>query len=108
MTLPPLENSDHVVVLVSINFQSNYNLLCSSADWDGLLDHLRDAPWEDIFKPSASAAAHEFCELFQVEIDVCIPHRKCQVKPHPSPWFSAACAAAIVHRNRFFLFVPTE
>ena len=98
MTLPPLENSDHVVVLVSINFQSNYNLLCSSADWDGLRDHLRDAPWEDIFKPSASAAAHEFCELFQVEIDVCIPHRKCQVKPHPSPWFSAACAAAIVHR----------
>ena len=23
-------------------------------------------------------------------------------KPHSSPWFSAACAAAIVHRNHFF------
>ena len=31
-----------------------------------------------------------------------IPHQKYQVKPHPSPWFSAACAAAIVHRNHFF------
>ena len=28
--------------------------------------------------------------------------RKYQVKPHSSPWFSAACAAAIVHRNHFF------
>ena len=24
------------------------------------------------------------------------------MKPHSSPWFSAACAAAIVHRNHFF------
>ena len=31
-----------------------------------------------------------------------IPHRKYQVKPHSSPWFSAACAAAIVYRNHFF------
>ena len=29
----------------------------SCADWDGLRDHLRDVPWEDIFKLSASAAA---------------------------------------------------
>ena len=27
---------------------------------------------------------------------------KYQVKPHSSPWFSAACAAPIVHRNHFF------
>ena len=31
-----------------------------------------------------------------------MPHRKYQVKPHSSPWFSAACAAAIVHRNHCF------
>ena len=30
------------------------------------------------------------------------PHRKYQVKRHASPWFSAACAAVIVHRNHFF------
>ena len=63
---------------------------------------MRDVPWEDIFKLSASAAASEFCEWVQVGIDVYIPHRKYQVKPHSSPWFSAACAAAIVHRNHFF------
>ena len=50
----------------------------------------------------ASAAASEFCEWVQVGIDVYIPHRKYQVKPHSSPWFSAACVAAIVHRNHFF------
>ena len=33
----------------------------SCADWDGLCDHLRDVPWEDIFKLGASAAASEFC-----------------------------------------------
>ena len=74
----------------------------SRADWDGLCDHLKDAPWEDIFKLSASAAASEFREWVQVGIDVYIPHRKYQVKPHPSQWFSAACAATIVHRNHFF------
>ena len=56
----------------------------------------------DIFTLSASAAASEFCEWVQVGIDVYIPHRKYQVKPQSSPWFSAACAAAIVQRNHFF------
>ena len=111
MAFPPLGNSDHVVVSVSIDFPINskqdapfhrvaYDY--SRADWDGLRDHLRNVPWEDIFKLSASAAASEFCERVQVRIDVYIPHRKYQVKPHSSPWFSAACAAAIVHRNHFF------
>ena len=63
---------------------------------------MRDVPWEDIFKLGASAAASKFCEWVQVGIDVYIPHRKYQVKPHSSPWFSAACAAAIVHRNHLF------
>ena len=72
------------------------------ADWDGLCDHLRDVPWEDILKLSASAALSEFCEWVQVGIDVYIPHCKYQVKPHASPWFSTAFAAAIVHRNHFF------
>ena len=74
----------------------------SHADWDELRDHLRDLPWEDTFKLSASAAASQFCEWVQVELDVSITYRKCQVKPHSSPWFSAACAAAIVYRNHFF------
>ena len=111
MAFLPLGNSDHVVVSVSSDFPLNsqwdalfhciaYDYSC--ADWDGLCDHLRDVPWEDIFKLGASAAASEFCEWVQVGIDVYIPHRKYQVKPHSSPWFSATCAAAIVHRNHFF------
>ena len=31
-----------------------------------------------------------------------LTHRKYQVKPRTSPWFSASCAAAIVQRNHFF------
>ena len=34
-----------------------------------------------------------------------IPNHKYQVKPQLSPWFSVACAAAIVHRNHLhYLF----
>ena len=78
MAFPPLGNSDHVVS-VSIDFPTNsqqdapFHRIAydySRADWDGLRDHLRDVPWEDIFKPGASAAASEFCELVRVEIDV--------------------------------------
>ena len=95
MAFPPFQNSDHVIVSVSIDFPINskqdtpfhcmaYGYYC--ADWDGLHDHLRDVPWEDIFKFSASTAASEFGEWVQVGIDVYIPHRKYQVKPHSSLW----------------------
>ena len=117
MAFPPLGNSNHVVVSVSIDFPINskqdnpfhrvaYDY--SRADWDGLRDHLSNVPWEDIFKLSASATVNEFCEWIQVVIDVYIPPRKSQVKPHSSPWFSADRAAVIVHRNHYFSFLPTE
>ena len=66
MAFPPWENSNHVVVSVSIDFPSNcqqdtpFHCIAHDyphADWDGLRDHLRDVPWEDIFKLGASAAA---------------------------------------------------
>ena len=71
MAFLPWGNSDHVVVSVCVDFPINskqdapFHFVAydySRADWDGLRDHLRDAPWEDIFKLSASAAASEFCE----------------------------------------------
>ena len=74
----------------------------SWADWDGLRYHLRDVPWENIFKLSASTVAREFREWVQIGIDVYIPYCKYQVKPHASSWFSAAFAAAIVHINHYF------
>ena len=105
-------NSYYVVVSVSMIFPITskqddpihriaYDYSC--ADWDSLHDHLRDIPWEDIFKFSVSAA-REFWERVEVEINVYISHRKYQVKPHSSLWFSAAFTASIVHRNQFFCF----
>ena len=38
----------------------------SLADWDGLYDHLRDVPWDDVFKLGASDTAIKFCEWVQV------------------------------------------
>ena len=78
----------------------------SRTDWNGFRDYLRDVPWGNIFKLGASAAS-EFCEWVQVGINVYIPHRKYQVKPHSFPWFSAACSVTIVQRNHF-LVVPKE
>ena len=77
MTFPPLGNSGHIVGSVSIYFPTKskrnapFHRIAydySQADWGGLRDHLRDVPWKDIFKLSASAAASEFCEWVQVGI----------------------------------------
>ena len=117
MAFPSLGSSDLVVVSGSIDFPTNsqwdapFNCIAyaySCADWDGLRDHLRDISWEDIFKLSASVAVSELCDWIQVGIDVYITHRKYQVKPHSSPWFLVACAAAIVHRNHFFRLYQRE
>ena len=73
MAFPPLGNSDHVAVSVSIDFPSNsqrdapFHYIAydySRADWDGLRGQLTNIPWVDIFKPGASAAASQFCEWF--------------------------------------------
>ena len=82
MIFPPLGNPDHVVS-VFMDFPTNsqrdapFHRIAydySHADWDGLRDHLRDVPWEDIFKLGASAAS-EFCELVQVGIDIYSPQK---------------------------------
>ena len=57
MAFCPLENSDHFVVSVSIDFSSNSNWDAlfhhiasdySCAARDGLCDHVRDIPCEDL------------------------------------------------------------
>ena len=71
MVFPPLGNSDDVGDSVSIAFPSisqqnaPFHYIAydySRAGEDSLLDHLRDIPWEDIFKLSTSAAASELFE----------------------------------------------
>ena len=58
MAFPPLGNSDHTVVSVSIDFPINSKQDAPihrtafdypRTNWDGLCDHLRDVPWEDAF-----------------------------------------------------------
>ena len=109
MAFLTLGDSDQVAFSDSIDFPSNskrdapFHCIAydySRNDCDILCDHLRDVPWEDFFKLSASAATSGFCEW--VQVGLYIPQRKCQFKSHSSPWFSAACAAAIVHRNHYF------
>ena len=109
MVFPPLGNFDHVVVSVSIYFLSNskrnasfYHIAYgdSCADLGGLCDHLRDLPWEGIFKLSYSAATSAFCEWVQVGISVYILHGK---NPSSLTYLHGfhlfLSAAAIVHRN---------
>ena len=61
----------HTLYVVSASIDFPINSKCdapfhciaydySHADCDGLHDNLRDVPWEDIFKLSASAVASEF------------------------------------------------
>ena len=64
---------------------------------------MRDVSWED--KLGASATTSEFFECALAAIDVYIPHLNYQFKPNSSPQFSAACVAAIVDRNHFFVRV---
>ena len=89
-------DSHNSALLYALFLRIAYDYSC--VDWDSLCDHLRDVLWEDIFKLGTSAAAaSEFCEWVQIGIDVYIPHIKYQVKTHSSPWFSVACASAIVN-----------
>ena len=66
IALPPMENFDHAVVSVSIDFPSNskqdtpFHSIAydySRSDWESLHDYLRDIQWEDVFKFSAFVAA---------------------------------------------------
>ena len=107
----PLGSSDHVLVSVDLTLKSpsscespvhrtSYNY--QQGDWDSFRDFLRDAPWNSILSSSVDKCASEVISWIQTGIDSFIPHRRYQVKPHSSPWFSPACAAAIAHRNHYF------
>ena len=84
MAFPPFGNSDRVVVSVSIDVPSNTGQNATfhhiafdyfHANWDGLHDHLRDVPWNNIFKLGGPAAASEFYEWIQVGIDEYSPQQ---------------------------------
>ena len=77
MAFPPLGNSDHVVVSVSIDFPLNsqrdapFHCIAydrSLANLDSLRDHLRDVLWEDVFKLGTSAFLVSFVSGFKLEL----------------------------------------
>ena len=70
-------NSDHVIVLVSINFPTNskqdvvfhciaYDYSCT--DSDSLCDHLRDDPSEEIIKLRASIDTSEYFKWLKLDL----------------------------------------
>ena len=109
--LPPLGKSDHCVVSVSVDFPTKSSsetpfhrtiYRYSQADWDTFRSYLTDAPLDYFFRFRANKLATLLSEWILNGIDLFIPHRRFQQKPHSQPWFSPACAAAIAHRNHFF------
>ena len=73
----------------------SYGYYCT--DQDGLFDHLRDAPWGNIFKPGASAAVCEFCEWVQDKTDVM--YKSLIINIRSIPTHPHLHAAAIPHTN---------
>ena len=110
--MPPLGNSDHVLLQLSLKYPSLQNQDSpfhrttydyNGADWDSFRAFIRDIPLSDGFcSLPASTCAAELAEWIQIGIDEYIPHRRYQLKPHSAPWYSSDCAAAIADRNRHF------
>ena len=96
MVFSPLGNSDHVLVSCCFHWLSiklKMGCLLTSHSW-----------W--LFpcwmgQTSQSFESYSLGDIFKL-LYVYITHCKYQVKPLSS-WFSAGCAAAIFHRNHFFV-----
>ena len=107
----PLGYSDHALISINLELgpkfgiespyhRTSYNYF--QADWDSFRDFLRDGPWNVFFSLPAEDCASKVVSWISAGRDAFIPSRRFQVKPHSSPWFSPACAAAISHRNHYF------
>ena len=103
MAFPPVGNSDHVVVSVSIDVPINSKLACLMAILV-LIGIVFMVIWK-MYHARISLNSVLLLLLvnlvsgFRLEY---ISHHKYKVKPHSPPWFSAVCAAAIVHKYNFF------
>ena len=109
--LPPLGTSDHCTISVSIELPVKASTEVpfhrtvyrySQADWDNFRSYIADAPVKHFYKFRASKLASLISDWIRNGIDIFIPHKKFQQKPHSQPWFTPACAAAISHRNHYF------
>ena len=110
MTFFHLGTSDHFVVSVSINFPSysqwDASFLRIAYAYSRVIWTVLVTIWEmfhgRIFLNSVLLLLLTILWVGQVGANIYISNQKYQVKPHSSPWFSAACASAIVHKNHSF------
>ena len=109
--LEPLGTSDHYVISVSVKLptksSSKTPFHCTAyrylqADWNNFRSYLADSPIQNFFKFQLNKLVNLLSDWIRNGIDIFIPHRKFQQKPHSQPWFTPACAAAIAHRNHYF------
>ena len=109
--LPPLGSSDHCVISVSIDLplkasnevpfhRTSYRY--AQADWDNFRSYIACGSFEHFFKFRASKSTSLISDWIRNGIEIFIPHKTFQQKTHSQPWFTAACAAAISHRNHHF------
>ena len=59
-------------------------------------------PWLQIFYHDVTSTAKEITEWVEIGIDCYIPHKRFQLKPHSSAWFTPSCATTISHYNHYF------
>ena len=105
----PASYSDHVVVSFSIHcklrkgcYSSLHSFWLFSCWFIWFLWSFEKCSRGGYLYIDASAAATEFCEWVLVGVAVYIPSHKYHVKPYSSPWFTAALATVIAHRNHVF------
>ena len=108
---PPFGTSDHVVISVTVNFPPKQSTEVPfhrtvyryrKADWDSFRFFLADMPVSRYLQMNASEATALISDWITAGIDLFVPHKKYQQKPHSQPWFTPGCASAIAHRNHHF------
>ena len=99
---PPLGDSDHIVVSVFIYFHWTQKRMSFFIAWLMIIFVLIEMDLMII-----SVMTH-WCMSLNSMLLLLLPNFVCgfmlelQVKPHSSPWFSAACAADIAYADYFF------
>ncbi len=104
--LPPIGNSDHSIVSVSVSYSSPTTTFqpfhrtvfqFGKADWDGFRCFLADVPWSWILSLGPDLAADELSQWINLGMKIYIPLHTYQIRDHSQPWYTPVCAAAIAH-----------
>ena len=96
---PPFGTSDHIVLSVTVNFPPKQSTEVPFHRTVYIRSFLAVSRY---FQLSASEATARISDWITAGIDIFVPHKKYQQKPHSQPWFTPGCAAAIAHRNHHF------